>query len=50
MLLTIVLRKEVPDPESGEFLYNLVKERLNDHPEVEVKGHITNHFGEEEEP
>ncbi|MBA7653709.1 hypothetical protein ES703_61566 [subsurface metagenome] len=48
MLLTITLRKEVPDSESGKYLYNLVKERLNDHPEVEVKGHVTNHYDEEE--
>lgn len=47
MKLTIVLRKEVPDLETAEQLYNLVKERLADHPEVEVKGTVSNHYPEE---
>lgn len=50
MQLIITLRKEVDDPEEGNFIYNLVKERLNDRPDVIVTGHVTNHFIEEEEP
>ena len=50
MYLVITLRKEVADPDEGLFIYNLVKERLNDHPEVEITGHVTNHFQIDEEP
>ena len=50
MRLIITLRKEVEDRDEGEFIYNLVKDRLNDRPDVEISGHVTNHFIEEEEP
>lgn len=50
MYLVITLRKEIADPEEGLFIYNLVKERLSDHPEVGINGHITNHFDTEEIP
>lgn len=48
MILTITLRRDVPDQETGEFILNLVRERLQDHPEVDIKGHVTNHFNDEE--
>lgn len=44
MKLVITLRKDVPDRDSGEAIYNLVKERLADRPDVIVTGHVTNHF------
>lgn len=50
MQLVITLRKEVEDPEEGEHIYGLVRERLADRPDVEIQGHITNHFREEPNP
>lgn len=44
MFLVITLRKEVPDREAGIVIYDLVKSRLADRPDVEVSGHLTNHF------
>ena len=44
MHVTITLRKEVPDRETGRAVYDLVKERLADRPDVDVKGMINNHF------
>lgn len=44
MNLVITLRKDVPDRETGETIFNLVKERLNDRPDIIVTGHVTNHF------
>lgn len=44
MYLTITLRKEVPDRETGRAIFDLVKERMEDRPDVKVNGHVTNHF------
>lgn len=44
MYLVITLRKEVADAPEGKVIYNLVKEKMADHPDVEVKGHVSNHF------
>ena len=44
MHLVITLRKEVPDRDTGRIVYDLVKERMSDRPDVVVSGHITNHF------
>lgn len=38
MYLTIVLRKEVPDTSTAQNLVDVVAEKLNDHPEIEVSG------------
>jgi len=48
MKLTITLRKDVADRVEGEAIYDLVKTRLADRPDVEVHGHVTNHFIEPE--
>ena len=50
MQLVITLRKEVEDPEEGQQIYDLVKDRLADREDVEVQGHLTNHFREEQNP
>lgn len=51
MKLVITLRREVADRDEGEAIYELVKTRLQDHPEVKVNAHVTNHFpGTEPEP
>lgn len=44
MNLVITLRKEVPDRETGRAIFDLVKERLIDRPDVTVTGHVTNHY------
>ena len=48
MKLVITLRKDVPDRETGEEIFELVKEKLEDRPDIEVAGHVTNHFIEDE--
>lgn len=50
MQLVITLRKEVTDRDEGAQIFELVKEKLSDRPDVIVTGHITNHFVEPEEP
>lgn len=50
MKLIITLRREVASREEGKAIYDLVKERLADRPDVEVSGHVANHFKDEEPP
>ena len=49
MNLCITLRKDVEDQEAGKQLYEWVKEKLAEHPEVKITGHVTNHFDLDEE-
>lgn len=49
MQLIITLCKDVADREEGEQLYELVKMKLVDRPDIKVAGHVTNHFPESEE-
>jgi len=44
MQVVITLRREVPDRETGRQIYDLVKEKLSDRPDVIVSGHVSNHF------
>ncbi len=44
MYLIITLRKEVPDRDTARQIYDLVKTRMADRPDVEVQGHASNHF------
>lgn len=44
MYLVITLRKAVEDREEGRMLFDLVKQRLSDRPDVIVAGMVTNHF------
>lgn len=48
MELVITIRKEVADADEGEHIYNLVKERLNDRPDVTMSAHVSNHFPRKE--
>lgn len=50
MKLVVTLRKDVEDAVEGLAIYELVKQRLSDHPEVETAGHVTNHFILENQP
>jgi len=49
MNLVITLRKEVPDRETGEEIFDLVKQKMADRPDVIITGHVTNHFDLDEE-
>jgi len=44
MQVVITLRKEVPDRESGRAIFDLVKQRLEDRPDITVTGMVSNHF------
>lgn len=44
MYLIITVRKEVPDRDTGRQIYDLVKDRLADKPDLELTGHVSNHF------
>lgn len=48
MYLVITLRKEVPDRETGKAIFDLVKQKMADRPDVIIAGHVTNHFNLEE--
>ncbi|MCK5603359.1 hypothetical protein KAR91_15855 [Candidatus Pacearchaeota archaeon] len=44
----ITVRKEVPDRDQARIIYDLVKARLADRPDVKLTGHLSNHFDLEE--
>ena len=44
MYVTITLRKEVPDRDQARIIYDLVKAKLFDRPDVEITGHCSNHY------
>lgn len=46
----ITLRKDVPDRDAARLIFDLVKARLEDRPDVLVTGHFTNHFDLAEDP
>lgn len=50
MYLTVVLRKEVADEAQGEALYNIVKDKMSDHPDVTVSGTINSTLPKPEVP
>jgi len=50
MELVIVLRTEVANQQQGEQIFETVKRRLEDRPDITVTGHVTNHFPESEVP
>ena len=47
MELIITLRKEVADREEGEAIYEFVKQKLQEKPDIKVTGMVNNHFVEE---
>jgi len=44
MHVIITLRKEIPDREAGRAIFDLVKQKLEDHPGVKITGLVSNHF------
>lgn len=48
MYVAIVLRKKIADQAEGRAIYDLVKQKLADRPDIEVSGNVSNHFLDEE--
>lgn len=48
MELVIILRKKVSGQTEGQQIYELVKQKLEDRPDITITGHVTNHFDIEE--
>ena len=44
MYIVITLRREVPDRDSARTIYDLVKTKMADRPDVQISGHCSNHF------
>lgn len=44
MQVIITLRKVVADREEGRAIYDAVKVKMADRPDVSVRGHVSNHF------
>jgi len=44
MYVIITLRKEVENRDQARAIYDLVKERLADRPDVQISGQASNHF------
>ena len=47
MQLVVTIRKEVTDRDEGAAIFETIKQRLEDKPEIKITGHVTNHFTEE---
>lgn len=41
MQLTIILRKEIPDIPAAEALTEIIRNKLADHPDVDVKASVS---------
>ena len=44
MQVVIILRKEVADQAAARAVYDLVKQKMADRPDVQLTGHCSNHF------
>lgn len=49
MYVVITLRKEVPDRDAARVIYDLVKQKMADRPDVIVTGLASNHFDLDED-
>lgn len=47
--VVITARKEVPDRDTARAIYDIVKQRLEDRPDIEIHGLFSNHFDLDEE-
>ncbi|MBA7648560.1 hypothetical protein ES703_56348 [subsurface metagenome] len=50
MELIITLRKQVESHEEGQQIFELVKQRLEDRPDITIRGHVTAPFTVADEP
>lgn len=48
MQFVVIIRKDVPDKETADEIYELVKQRLADKPGLKFAAHFTNHYPEAE--
>jgi len=48
MEIIITIRKKVADSDAGQAIYEIVKQKLADHPEVTMTAHVSNHFPRKE--
>lgn len=44
MFVILTARKEVADKEEGRTIYDLIKGKLADRPDIKLTGHVSNHF------
>ena len=44
MYLIVTARKEVTDSAEARQVYDLIKTKLQDRPDIELSGHCANHF------
>lgn len=44
MYLTVTLRTKVPDKTTAMNFVRIIKNKLNDHPEIEITSQTTYHF------
>lgn len=44
MQVVITMRKTIPDKETGQMIYDMVKDRMADRPDVVITGHISDHL------
>lgn len=49
MFIIITARKEVPDRDAARAIYDLVKQKLADRPDIELTGQASNHFDMDQE-
>jgi len=49
MYLVVTARKEVPDRDAGRKIYDLIKQKLAERPDITLTGHVTNHFDLDQE-
>lgn len=48
MYVVITARKPVETQEQGRAVYDLIKQKLTEHPEIKLTGQVSNHFIDEE--
>lgn len=44
MFIVITLRKEIPDRETARLIYDVIKAKMADRPDIVLTGHCSNHF------
>lgn len=49
MFVIITARKEVASAEEGRAIYDVVKQKMADRPDVQLTGHVSNHFDLDQE-
>lgn len=50
LTLIITIRKEVADQTEANVIYDIVKQKALEYPEVTISGHTSNHFAQETTP